>query len=113
MNDVRQLPDGTLALDYECHDVSDHETAKQKLNDAVKHDDVKKTIVKSSKNDATTAKPQPKPTNQHSESYSESISLLSDKKLPALRKLSPHIIVLTFITGDFIHHCITPLLSAI
>jgi hypothetical protein len=66
---VRNLSDGTLALDYECTDVSDHEIAKKTLNNAVKHDDVKKTIAKSSKNDASPAQTQQKVTNRQSESH--------------------------------------------
>ncbi len=69
VTEVRSLSDGTLALDYHCTDVSDHEAAKNTLDKAVKHDDVKKTIVKSSKNDASSAKPQEKTTNKQSESY--------------------------------------------
>ena len=67
VKDVRKMSDGTLALDYECQDVNDQETAKKTLNQAVKNDDVKKTIVKSSKNDGTNAKPQQKVTNKPSE----------------------------------------------
>jgi hypothetical protein len=61
VTEVRPLSDGTLALDYHCSDVSDQETAKNTLNQAVKHDDVKKTIAKSSKTDTSTAKQQEKP----------------------------------------------------
>ncbi len=69
VNEVKELSDGTFALDYECTGVSDQETAKKTLNKAVKQDDVKKTIVKSSKNGATTAKAEQKATNPQSESY--------------------------------------------
>jgi arsenate reductase-like glutaredoxin family protein len=68
VNNVRELSDGTLALDYECHDVSDQDTAKKTLNNAVKQDDVKETIVKSSKTDASsTTKSKQQTTNQPSE----------------------------------------------
>lgn len=69
VTEVRPLSDGTLALDYQCSDVSDHEEAKNTLNKAIKHDDIQKSIVKSSKSDPTTTKTQPKQTNQQSESY--------------------------------------------
>jgi pimeloyl-CoA synthetase len=69
VNEVKELSDGTFALDYECTGVSDQETAKKTLNKAVKQDDVKKTIVKSSKNGATTAKAEQKATNPQSEFY--------------------------------------------
>ena len=64
VNDVRELSDGTLALDYECSGVSDHDTAKKTLNKVVQKDtDLKKTIEKSAKLSATTAKSQQKVTN--------------------------------------------------
>jgi len=69
VNEIKELSDGTLALDYECTGVSDQEIAKKTLDKAVKQDDVKKTIVKSSKNGATTAKAEQKATNPQSESY--------------------------------------------
>lgn len=47
VNDVKELDDGTLALDYECEDVADTEAAKKSLNNAMKQEDVKKTIAKS------------------------------------------------------------------
>jgi hypothetical protein len=69
VNDVRQMSDGTLVLDYECTDVSDQDTAKKTLNTAVKQDDVKQVIIKASKTDApTSAKPKQQTTNQQSES---------------------------------------------
>ena len=49
VNDVRQLDDGTLALDYECTGVSNTGSAKDSLNSAVKQDDVKDTIGKTTK----------------------------------------------------------------
>ena len=49
VNDVRQLDDGTLALDYECTGVSNTGSAKDSLNNAVKQDDVKDTIGKTTK----------------------------------------------------------------
>jgi len=73
VTEVRPLSDGTLALDYHCTDVSDNEQAKDTLNKAVKHEDVQKTIVKSSKTDPPAAKSQPKATNQQSESYLENV----------------------------------------
>ena len=54
VSDVRQLDDGTLALDYECTGVSDTGSAKDSLNNAVKQDDVKETIRKTTKAAATT-----------------------------------------------------------
>jgi len=69
VNEVRQLSDGTLAIDYQCQDVSDQETAKKTLNDAVQQDDIKKTIQKSSKNDvSSTTKSKQQTTNQPRES---------------------------------------------
>ncbi|CAF4120378.1 unnamed protein product, partial [Rotaria sp. Silwood2] len=53
VNQIRELSDGTLALDYECTGVSDQKTAKSALNTAVQQDDVKQTIVQSSKSDAS------------------------------------------------------------
>ena len=65
VNDVKELSDGTLALDYECEDVADTEAAKKTLNDALKHEDVQKTIGKSSKDDGkSTQKPQQPSTKQ-------------------------------------------------
>jgi hypothetical protein len=58
VNDVRELSDGTLVLDYECTDVSDKSSAKKSLNDAVKQDEVKQAIGNSpSPTVATTSKP--------------------------------------------------------
>jgi hypothetical protein len=58
VNTVTELSDGTLALDYECTGVSDQNAAKNTLNNAVTHDDVKDTIAKSSKNcESSTVKP--------------------------------------------------------
>jgi hypothetical protein len=54
VNDVRQLDDGTLALDYECTGVSNTGSAKDSLNNAVKQNDVKDTIGKTTKAAATT-----------------------------------------------------------
>ncbi|CAM4948804.1 unnamed protein product, partial [Rotaria socialis] len=42
---IRQLSDGTLALDYRCTAVSDTETAKMALNNAVQTDDFKNAIA--------------------------------------------------------------------
>lgn len=59
VNDVKELSDGTLALDYECDDVDDTEAAKKSLNNALKNEDVQKTISKSSKDAVkSTQKPQ-------------------------------------------------------
>ena len=67
VSDVRQLSDGTLALDYECHGVSDTETAKKTLNNAVKGDDVKQVIASTPKaSAATTSKPKQPATSQQS-----------------------------------------------
>ncbi len=52
-DDVVQASDGTFHLNYECHNVTDQQTAKNTLNNAVKQDDVQNTIAKCSKNDAT------------------------------------------------------------
>jgi hypothetical protein len=57
VKDVRQLSDGTLALDYECSEVSDGDTAKKTLNKAAKDDDVKNAIDKPPKNEAGATKP--------------------------------------------------------
>ena len=54
VSDVRQLSDGTLALDYECQHVSDKETAKKTLNTAVKSDDVKHVIANATQVGTTT-----------------------------------------------------------
>jgi hypothetical protein len=53
VKEIRELSNGTLALDYECNHVSDHETAKKSLYLAVRQDDIKKTIHQSSKNDTS------------------------------------------------------------
>ncbi len=63
VNTVTELSDGTLALDYECTGVSDHNAAKNTLNNGVKQDDIKDTISKSSK----TGAPQTVKSNQPSE----------------------------------------------
>jgi hypothetical protein len=49
VNDVSKLPNGNLAVNYECNDVSDHESAKTTLNDAVTHKDFIKTVLPSPK----------------------------------------------------------------
>jgi hypothetical protein len=67
VSDVRQLSDGTLALDYECQEVSDTETAKKTLNKAVKGDDVKQVIASTPKvRTTTTSKPKQPTTSQQS-----------------------------------------------
>lgn len=61
VNEVRVLSDDTLALDYECHDVADQNTAKNSINNAAKGTDIQKTIdksAKSHKSTTTTAKQQ-------------------------------------------------------
>ena len=50
VNDIRELSDGTLALDYECTGTSDQSAAKKTLSQIVKQDnDVQKTLNKCSK----------------------------------------------------------------
>jgi len=119
VNEVRELSDGTLALDYECKGVSDQETAKKTLNNAVRHDDVKKTIVKSSKKDAATAKPQQKVTSQERESYLQNILTTFDVrnfshsyKKPISLSIFLSTVTLIFIELDFIHPYRTFLLPA-
>ena len=53
VSDIRQLNDGTVALAYECQHVSNQETAKKSLEKAVNDDNVKKTVMKSSRKAAS------------------------------------------------------------
>jgi len=69
VNEVRELSDGTLAVDYECHGVSDQDTAKNTLNTAVKHDDIKKTIGKSSKTDVSSTTQSKQQTTKQSRKF--------------------------------------------
>lgn len=67
LSEPRLLPDGTLAVDYECHDVSDTETAKKTLKDAVKGNDVKQVIASTPNvRTTTTSKPKQPATTQQS-----------------------------------------------
>lgn len=54
VNTITVLDDNTLALDFECHEVTDQQAVKNTLTNAGKNDDISKTIAKSSKNDQTT-----------------------------------------------------------
>jgi hypothetical protein len=58
---LRQLSDDTFALDYECTGVSDGDKAKKALNQAVKQDEVKKAISKTSKKKETGSSKAEKP----------------------------------------------------
>lgn len=62
LTDVRTLPSGELAFDYECTGTHDQNTAKDSLKKAVNDDDVKKTINNPTKTVTTTTKSQPKTT---------------------------------------------------
>merc|ERR1712110_1275324 len=44
VNEVRELSDGTLALDYECSGTSDQNVAKKTLSKVVKQDDDLKNV---------------------------------------------------------------------
>ena len=66
--DVRQLSDGTLAVDYECKDVFNQEAAKKRLEKAVRQDYMKKIIIDSAKGHTLTHTRRRKATKRPSKS---------------------------------------------
>ncbi|CAF0798692.1 unnamed protein product [Adineta steineri] len=59
VNEVRDLGDGTFAIDYECTHSNNQDAAKTALNTAVKHDDVK-TIINNPPKTVAANTPEPK-----------------------------------------------------